>query len=215
MAVRLRSTGLPAALQREYKDLDFATTKKGAGDAQKVLRDLGYEPHTAFNAMNSRERMLFFDDANGRQVDVFVGAFRMCHQIPLEDRLGVHEDTVPLAELLLTKLQIIELNEKDVRDAVALFLEHDVTDDDSGINAARVAQLTCEDWGLCHTITKNLAWVASHVGSYDVDQDLVSSRLAVLQERIAAEPKSRSWKLRDKIGERKRWYELPEEVGGV
>jgi len=215
VAVRLRSAGLPAALQREYKDLDFATTKKGAGEAQKILRDLGYEPHTAFNAMNSRERMLFFDDANGRQVDVFVSSFRMCHQIPLEGRLDVHSDTVPLAELLLTKLQIIELNEKDVRDAVALFLEHDVTDDDSGINASRVSELTADDWGLWRTITKNLDWVASHAGAYDVDHDLVASRLAALQERIEAAPKSRGWKLRDKIGERKRWFELPEEVGGL
>ena len=71
------------------------------------------------------------------------------------------------------------------------------------------------DWGLWRTITRNLESVGGHLGSYDVDRDLVSTRLAGLQERIEAAPKSRSWKLRDKVGERKRWYELPEEVGGV
>jgi hypothetical protein len=215
VAVRLRSAGLPTALQREYKDLDFATTKKRVGDAQTLLRNLGYEPHTAFNTMNSRERLLFFDDANGRQVDVFVGAFRMCHQIPLETRLDVHGDTVPLAELLLTKLQIVELNEKDIRDAVALFLEHEVTDDDRGINAVRVALLTGEDWGLWRTITKNLDSVRAHLGSYDVDRERVADRITGLLDRIEAAPKSRGWKLRDRVGDRKRWYELPEEVGGV
>jgi hypothetical protein len=139
----------------------------------------------------------------------------MCHEIPLERRLETQPDTVPLAELVLTKLQIIQLNEKDVRDAVALFVEHDVTDDDVGINGSRVAELCCDDWGLWRTITRNLESVGGHLESYDVDRDLVSTRLAVLQERIEAAPKSRSWRLRDKVGERKRWYELPEEVGGV
>jgi hypothetical protein len=215
VAVSLRSAGLPPALQREYKDLDFATTKKGSGDAAQLLRALGYDPHTAFNTMNSKERLLFFDDAHGRQVDVFVSSFRMCHEIPLERRLTAQADTVPLAELVLTKLQIIELNEKDVRDAVALFVEHDVTEDDAGINGARIAELCGDDWGLWRTITRNLDSVGSHLPSYDVDHTVVSDRLTVLQERIESAPKSRGWRLRDKVGERKRWYELPEEVGGV
>jgi hypothetical protein len=211
VAVRLHTSKLP----RQCQDLDFATTKKGSGDTQSLLRDLGYEPHVGFNAMNARERLLFFDDANARQVDVFVGSFRMCHEIPLEGRLGAGTDTVPLAELLLTKLQIVQLNEKDVRDAVALLAEHEVTDDDSGLNGARVAELTADDWGLWRTITRNLDSVGEHLGGYDVDRDLVASRLASLQERIEAAPKSRGWRLRDKVGERKRWYELPEEVGGI
>ncbi len=162
--------------------------------------------------MNGKERLLFFDNPNQRQMDVFVGSFRMCHEIPLEQRLAVDDDTVPLAELLLTKLQIIELNEKDVRDSVALLLEHEVTDDDRGVNAARFASLCCEDWGLCRTITQNLVSVREHVGRYEVDREVVATRLDALLERIEATPKSRSWKLRAKIGDRKRWYELPEEV---
>src|SRR5262249_27388909 len=79
VAVRLRAPDVPASLSREYKDLDFAVTKKGAGDADKLLRDAGYEPHLTFNAMHARERGLFFDDAHGRQVDVFIDSFRMCH----------------------------------------------------------------------------------------------------------------------------------------
>lgn len=212
VAVNVRSRGLPPALSREYKDLDFATAKRSAGDLQKLLRDLGYEPHVGFNAMNGRERLLFYDNPNERQVDVFVSSFRMCHEIPLEDRLTVDEDTVPLAELLLTKLQIIELNEKDVRDTVALLLEHDVTEDDAGVNATQFAALCCQDWGLCRTITQNLASVREHLGRYEVDRVTVATRLDALLDRVEETPKSRSWRMRAKIGERKRWYELPEEV---
>ena len=121
VAVRLHADELPPALDRQYKDLDFAVTKKGASAADQVLKDAGYEPHVSFNAMHARERGLYFDDAHGRQVDLFVHAFRMCHEITLGDRLEVDAGgTVPLAELLLTKLQIIEVNEKDIRDMVLL-----------------------------------------------------------------------------------------------
>ena len=210
--MNVRSSGLPPALTREYKDLDFATSKKSSGDLQKLLRDMGYEPNLGFNAMNGRERLLFYDDPNERQVDVFVSSFRMCHEIPLEKRLTVDEDTVPLAELLLTKLQIIELNEKDVRDTVALLLEHEVTEDDAGVNASQVAGLCAGDWGLWRTISHNLEKLRQHVGNYDVDTEAVSSRVTLLLERIETAPKSRGWRMRAKIGERKRWYELPEEV---
>ena len=212
VAVNVRSRDLPPALRREYKDLDFATAKKSAGNLQKLLRDLGYEPHVGFNAMNGKERLLFFDNPNSRQVDVFVGSFRMCHEIPLERRLTLDVATVPLAELLLTKLQIIELNEKDVRDTVALLLEHEVTDNDSGVNASQIAGLCGADWGLWRTITRNLETLRDRVEAYEVDREAVSSRVTLILERIEAEPKSRSWRVRAKVGERKRWYELPEEV---
>jgi hypothetical protein len=215
VAVRLRSNELPGVLEREYKDLDFVTTRKASGGVQKLLRELGYEPHTAFNTMNSKERLLFFDDRHGRQVDVFVGSFRMCHRIPFEGRITVDSGTVPLAELLLTKLQIIELNEKDVRDAIALLHEHEVTDDDSGLSGLRVAELCAEDWGLWRTITRNLESVGRHLDAYEVDRERVAARLQALQDRIERAEKSRGWRLRAKVGERKRWYELPEEVGGV
>src|SRR5207247_4413147 len=109
-----------------------------SGAAQRFFRDLGYEPHVSFNALNSKERLLFFDEAHGRQVDVFVGSFRMCHQIPLEKRLEVDETSIPLAELLLTKLQVIELNEKTVGDTVAILHDSDLGSEDGRRgNAAR------------------------------------------------------------------------------
>jgi hypothetical protein len=216
VAVRLQAPTLPAAFDREYKDLDFATPKGGSNAADRLLRGAGYEPHTAFNALNQKERMLFFDTAHDRQVDVFVGAFRMCHEIPLNDRLDAQQRTVPLAELLLTKLQIVELNEKDVRDTLLLVHGHEVADrDGDAINGARVAELCAADWGLWRTITANVATVREHAGRYDVpeeDRRRMTDRLDTLLERIESEPKTRGWKLRAKIGERKRWYELPEEV---
>jgi hypothetical protein len=166
--------------------------------------------------MHARERALFFDDLHGRQVDVFIDSFRMCHQIPLADRLDNNGPTVPLAELLLTKLQIIELNEKDVRDTVLLLHGHTVEEhDDDAVNAGQIAHLCAADWGLWRTITANLERCRDHIDDYELepgDGERISSRFDELLGRIEDEPKSRGWKLRAKVGERKRWYELPEEV---
>jgi len=213
VAVRLRArNGLPNTLQRTYGDLDFVTKKSASGAAQRFFRDLGYEPHVSFNALNSKERLLFFDEENGRQVDVFVGSFRMCHQIPLEKRLEVDETSIPLAELLLTKLQVYELNEKDVRDAVAILHGRELgSEDGETVNADRAAKLCAEDWGLWRTITRNLEACRRQLDAYGADLAPVGDRIGELEERIEAEPKSRAWRLRAKIGERKRWYELPEE----
>jgi hypothetical protein len=217
VAIKLRAPGeLLPAFRRTYGDLDFVTAKKGAGRAAELFRNEGYEPHVAFNALHGRERLLFFDVEHDRQVDVFVGAFAMSHKIPLEARLEVDPVSIPLAELLLTKLQIAQLNEKDIRDALALLEGHPVGDaDGETVNAGRIAALCAADWGLWRTITGNLDTCCALAPGYDVpNRAEVEARLQELLHRIDAEPKTRGWKLRGKIGERKRWYELPDEVAG-
>lgn len=213
VAVRLRArNGLPHALERTYGDLDFVTARGSSAAAQRFFRDLGYEPHVSFNALNSKERLLFFDEAHGRQVDVFVGAFRMCHEIPIGRRLELDETSIPLAELLLTKLQVIELNEKDVRDAVAVLHDRKVGDEDGEtVNGAQLAHLCAQDWGLWRTITQNLRSCRERVVDYGPECSDAGPLLDELGARIEGEPKSRGWRLRAKVGERKRWYDLPEE----
>jgi hypothetical protein len=216
VAVCLKAPEVPPSLARQYKDIDFAVTKKGGGAADKLLREAGYEPHVAFNAMHARERGLYYDEGNGRQVDLFIEAFRMCHEIPLGKRLAAETQTVPLAELMLTKLQIIEVNEKDIRDTVLLFHGHPIADhDDGAINGAQIAALCADDWGLWRTITANVDRCRSHVGDYELsgeDRERIESRFDELLQRIEDEPKSRGWRRRAKVGDKKIWYELPEEV---
>jgi hypothetical protein len=219
VAVRLRGPGTShSAFDRPYADLDFAAAKGASSRTASFFEVAGYVPHVAFNALQGSKRLLFFDDANRRQVDVFVGAFSMSHKIPLAERLELEPVSVPLAELLLTKLQIAELNEKDVRDVLALLHEHPVGDEDGDtINAARVAVLCAADWGLWRTITGNLEATLARLDVYALSADeksAVADRARMLLDRIEAEPKSRAWRLRARVGERKRWYELPEEVAG-
>lgn len=219
VAIRLRAKDdLPQVFRRKYADSDWITPKGTSADAQRLFEALGYSPHVRFNAIHGRERLLFFDEQHARQVDVFVGAFRMSHKIPFGKRLVVESLTIPLAELLLTKLQIAEINEKDVLDTLALLHDHPVGEEDGdSVNRERIAALCAADWGLWRTFTSNLRVAGDRLKRYDLpgeDKRRIAGRIRELQERIEREPKSLAWKLRSKIGDRKRWYELPEEVGG-
>lgn len=217
LAVRMHATEQPkGGLAREYKDIDLVTPGNKSREVNDLIESLGYTPDHAFNALNSRRRALFYDLAHGRQLDVFVGGFEMCHKIPVADRLDLDQITVPLAELLLTKLQIIELNEKDLRDILALVIEHEIADHDSNaINAAHIAKLCADDWGLWRTSKQTIERARLSVGRFDLadaHRAVLDTRLEDLWSRIEAEPKSRRWKLRARVGDRVRWYLEPEEV---
>jgi hypothetical protein len=217
VAIRLRAGDrCPDALVRPYGDLDLAAGKGSSRTLGRLLVEAGYEADREFNALRGKERLLFYDLPNGRKLDVFVGSFSMCHKIPLGNRLETDRQTIPLAELLLTKLQVVELNEKDVTDALALLATHELANRDGGtINADRIAALCGSDWGLWRTFTSNLTECRARVVDYldgEVGLD-VSDRTDALLARIEAQPKSRGWRLRARVGERVRWYELPEEVG--
>jgi len=183
------------------------------------MTGMGYEADRVFNTTNGHRRLLYYDPPHGRQVDVFVGAFEMCHTIPITQRIQLHPSAIPLAELLLTKMQIVQLNEKDQFDILTMLYHHDVTEsDDSGdmVNAARVAELCAADWGLWRTVTMNIERARGAVQRFELaphDEEIVVSRLDDLRRRIDSEPKSTKWKLRARVGERVKWYEEPEEVG--
>jgi len=219
VAIKVRAEGgLHPAFERDYADLDWITKKGKSSQVQRFFESLGYVPQTRFNALYGRERLLYFDEKHDRQVDVLVGNFRMSQEIPFGERMTMEPLTVPLAELLLTKLQIIELNEKDVRDALALLHDHPVDEQDGDtVNAAHIAKLCASDWGLWRTFTANLEALEGHLERYELSEEgkeRIEGRVKTLQERIEEEPKGFGWKMRAKIGDRKRWYELPEEVEG-
>ena len=189
--MRLHVNGaMRPALERTYRDIDLVSSRKAGKDTVRLLSSLGYEPNERFNAMSGGDRLVFYDRAHGRQVDVFVGQFRMCHVVAVGDRLQVDALTVPLAELLLTKLQVVELNEKDLKDIWAIVLEHDVGEsDDDAINACVIAKALASDWGLWRTSRGTVESARARLGESgldDADQALIDARLARLWERVEA-----------------------------
>jgi len=213
-AVNLHSpSARQAPLKRKYGDLDFVASSKQQASVQKLFESLGYEGERRFNTLNGHQRLLYLDGVNGRQVDVFIDRLKMCHVIELGNRLGHDGPTLTPADLLLSKLQVFEVNMKDLVDTIALLLDHPIADhDDDAINAPYLGKLTSADWGLHRTLQLNTAKVRDAVKEFEVDVDRVNQRLDELWVRVDGQPKSLKWRLRARVGDRVAWYELPEEV---
>jgi hypothetical protein len=184
----------------------------------------GYLPNERFNALHGAQRMLFYDTANKRQVDVFVGVFAMCHRLDLSKRLDQHPYSLDAADLLLTKLQIHEINRKDVVDAIRLLLTHENTDIAGGgdgrtsaMSLDRLRSVTSTDWGWFTTVTDNLRLVRAAASDLLEPEDaaVVETRADEIDASLRAAPKSMRWKARSVVGRKTPWYELPEEVGGA
>lgn len=205
-------------LRREYKDVDLAAPRRQSQAVQRLLGEAGYEANQRFNALHGASRCLFYDLAHDRQLDVFLGTFQMCHRLDLEPRLGLTNGPLNPADLLLLKLQVVQLNHKDVIDVLALILEHEVGQGDSNVLDTRyIAGICSADWGWFTTVGDNLEQVAAHapdVLASQADVDTVRERIKALQAAIEAAPKTSGWRWRSRLGRRVRWYELPEEVGG-
>jgi len=101
-------------LSRRYEDLDLITSRRSAHGLATVIGELGFQPEARFNQLHGHSRLLF--DIPECHIDVLVGKFVMCHELELTRRLEVRADTLAPADLLLTKLQVAALNEKDVLD---------------------------------------------------------------------------------------------------
>ncbi len=163
--------------------------------------------------------MLFHDPKNGRHIDIFIDRLDFCHVLPLVGRLEADTLTLPLAELLIEKMQIVQRNEKDIIDTIMLLREHPIGDGDAEmVNAPVICRLLANDWGLWRTVTGNLDIVSSMLDGYAQltaeDRTIVRGRINELKSRIDAAPKSLKWKLRSSIGEKVKWYKDVEELEG-
>jgi hypothetical protein len=218
VSFHIRARGkAPSSLERAYGDIDLICAPGSTRTIAALLEGLGYVGDRQFNAVNGNRRLLFRDESRGRQLDVFVGTFEMCHEIPVADRLEVEEETIPAAELLLTKLQIVNVNDKDQRDAASLLLTHEITHRDGTgmVNAGVVAELLGADWGLWRTSRMNVERLRDRSDALGLDSTQRQALLSQLDELwhvVEGYPRSRAWRLRARIGDKKRWYQQPDEV---
>lgn len=234
MAVRAHAPAWTARTRRTEVDLDFATRSKDRPGFFALLEAEGYTPDRRHNALFGGTQGYFVDAARNRPVDVLVDRLEMCHRVEFGNRLGVSKPTLPLAELLLSKLQVVKINRKDVLDALVLMAEHPLGPDDGApdmrhglgtISIPAITAYTSSDWGWWRTVTGNLDVLARFLdggGYVSEDLDIGTGRpvlfdplaqVAGLRAAIDAAPKSARWKLRARVGDRVRWYREPEEVG--
>jgi len=198
-------------LGRTFTDIDFASYRRQSPGISKLFVDLGYQYDVRVRALFG-SRLVFYDaSGTNRHCDVFLDKLEFCHDIDFQDRLDVDYPTLPLVELLLEKMQIVKLNEKDIIDTIMLLREHQIgASDNETINADRLAKLAAHEWGLWKTVTTNLQNVRNAAQENRKlsaeDKEDVDGKVTALLTRIDEEPKSRGWKIRSQIGEKRKWY---------
>ena len=217
VAFRLRSPegSTLASFKRTYVDIDLIGLREQSKSIKSLFKDLDYVPRERFNQINGKTRLVFNDLDNGRRVDIFLNVFNMCHNFDFTDRLAIEDITLPLADLLLTKLQVFEITEREYRDVLALLHDNEVgtADGPKSINAKYIGKLCGENWGLYRTVTLNLDRIKGSISQYSLPEqqmDSLKSKIGMLEREIETAPKSLRWKARASVGEKVRWYELPE-----
>ena len=212
-----RYGGLQAQMGRAYTDIDFGGYVKQAKAVSEMLAGLGYTEDREVFIASEGGRAIFENPANGLHVDIFYEKLDFCHVIQCVGRLEVDSPTIPLAELLLEKMQIVKINEKDIIDTLMLLLEHPLGDSDTEVvNMARVAKLCADDWGLWRTTSMNLTKVKQLAQTYpqlSAEQKAhITAQVDSALQRMEAEPKPMAWRIRDRVGDRVKWYKDVDEV---
>jgi hypothetical protein len=208
---------LQAEMGRAYTDIDLAAYSQQAKEIRALLAGMGYVENREVFMVTEGSRAIFEDSTRHLHIDVFYEKLDFCHVIKWSGRLEVDSPTIPLAELVLEKMQIVQINEKDVIDTIMLLLEHPLGDSDrETINIGLIARLCAADWGLWRTLTMNLDKVKQLAPGYAQLTDPQKTELVTQVEaalaRIEAEPKPLAWRMRARVGDRVKWYKDVEEV---
>lgn len=219
LAIFVHSQENPRFFKRDSPDVDFVVPREQRHKLEPFFEAMGYSPNKRFNLLNGLRRQIYNQENSDRRIDILIGDFEMCHKLPLDEhRFDLDPVTIPLAELILSKAQIVQLNRKDALDIISLLLNNDLGKDSEGkIGLDRIALLCSHDWGLCKTVTINLKRVKDLLASEELnltseERELIRTRVHHIERAIEEAPKTLSWQLRGKVGTRLRWYEEVEEV---
>ena len=196
---------------RENKDIDLMGKREDSKKIVGVMEELGYKPREVFNKLNMGQRLIFYDMTNKRRVDLFLDEFVMCHKFNFKESILANEYTLPITQLVMTKLQVVEKTDKEYIDLMAAFFDFEVTEGGVGIRGDEIADLCSKDWGIHTTFMKSLEAMLRRAQTLgEDDKRIVVPRVQRLMEMIGQKPKSIGWKMRARIGEKARWYDIPD-----
>ncbi len=205
---------------KKGQDLDFATVRPARKQVAAFLESEGFQPEIRFNTLHGDRQMLFGTPDGSATVDVMIDQLQMCHVLVFKHRLDRMPHTLDVTDLLMTKLQVVQQNSKDVHDIVYLLAAYPIRpgDEPGTIGLDRFGQIVAGDWGWWRTVTRNLertielatgklAGLVPSSAAYDP-----LKQAEELRGHADSVPKSMKWKVRSRVGERVQWYELPEEA---
>ena len=202
-------------MDRKLTDLDFASYSTERDKVEKLLREMGYttQSYVLIAAAGLGRSLYWRQDDKELKTDIFWDRLKMNHTIDFAGRLEFDSPTIPLSELLQEKLQIVKLNAKDVKDMIVLLLEHEIKEgsrDKEVIDTAPILQKASTDWGYYYTFTTNLKRIQDHLREVDMlsenERSTLNARISMMLTAFENAPKSLAWKMRAKVGPKKKWY---------
>jgi len=204
-------------MERSLTDLDFMSYGRCNRFMRKFFTELGYTPNERVIAFYGASRHIYHNEEKNWQADVFFDELNMCHKINFRNRLELDYPTITLADILLEKMQIVKINPKDVKDSIIMLREHEVGEiENETVNMRYIADLLASDWGFYYTVTTNLGKLKEFLDEFealtDEDKKDVATKIDKLLEAIESKPKSLRWRMRAKIGTKRKWYQEVEEV---
>jgi len=202
---------------RVFTDTDFVARSEHNTLITAAYRELGYRDDEMITTLYGNDRMVFDNPQTGMHSDIFFDKLDFCHVLPLRDRLDVDELTIPLAELFLEKMQIFQINEKDIIDTMMLLVEHPVGEDDHEmINAPVIAAVLASEWGFWRTVTGNIEKLLALNTKTDLfdsaEKKDIENNINTIRKYVDNEPKPLAWKMRSKVGDKVKWYKDVDEL---
>ncbi|MDI6846922.1 MAG: hypothetical protein QMD23_02155 [Candidatus Bathyarchaeia archaeon] len=235
-AKKLGRVGTGVVKGQEYSDIDYVSYRKQREKIKELFDKIGYAKRRATLSTAASERQIYYHPKGWFYVDIFFDKLLVAnHPIDFRGRLELDHPTITVTDMLLEKIQMWEaFSIKDLKDCLLLLKAHDIKErgEKESIDASHIAKLLSQDWGFWYTATTNLKKLKKFVTELDKlgseveikpkqiekkDREDIARKIENLLERIDKEPKSFGWKMRAKVGTKKRWYnpvERPETVGG-
>jgi hypothetical protein len=205
-----RNTAHFEALERRITDIDFAASTSHRDRLLAFFKKQGYVVDENTLVIGGGYRYIFENAQKQKHIDVFFDQLEMCHTVLFKDRLNIDSCTISLADLLLEKMQIVEISRKDFKDTAILLLEHGIGQDDTTINMGYIGKIMSNDWGFFHTFTTNLNKLKEALAQFDnfneKEKEIIRQRIDEILERVNSSEKSLRWKARAKIGTKMKWY---------
>jgi hypothetical protein len=198
------------ALERRITDIDFAAASRHRDRLLAFFKKQGYLVDENALVIGGGFRYIFENPKTNMHIDIFFDQLEMCHTISFKGRLGIDPCSLSLADLLLEKMQIVEISRKDLKDTSLLLLEHPVGRDDFTINMDYITPIMASDWGFYHTFTTNLGKVRNEMAGYETlsssEKETIDNRIKEILHLLVTSEKSLKWKVRARIGTKMKWY---------
>jgi hypothetical protein len=198
------------ALERRITDIDFAASIRDRDQLLSFFKKQDYVVDENALVIGGGYRYIFENLRKQKHIDVFFDQLEMCHTVVFKDRLNINSYTISLPDLLLEKMQIVEISRKDFKDTAVLLLEHEIGQDDTKINVGYIGKIMSDDWGFFHTFSTNLNKLKDMVYEFSnfnkSEKEIILQRIEEILESVNNSEKSLKWKLRARIGTKLKWY---------